>query len=77
MISLSLSLSLSQTCQRVNNDEFEFKLDLLERQSFTPSEVWTKQKYFNLNKMIILFKYCADVENCKSLRGFGFIYVLV
>ena len=27
--------------------------------------------------MIILFKYCADVENCESFRGFGFIYMLV
>ena len=26
--------------------------------------------------MIILFKYCADVKNCKSFRGFGFIYIL-
>ena len=26
-------------------------------------------------KMIILFKYCADVENCGSFRGFGFIYI--
>ena len=24
--------------------------------------------------MIILFKYCADVENCESFKGFGFIY---
>ena len=28
--------------------------------------------------MIILFKYCADVEkNYKRFRGFGFIYILV
>ena len=25
--------------------------------------------------MIILFKYYADVENCKSFRGFGYIYI--
>ena len=25
--------------------------------------------------MIILFKYCVDVENCESLRGFGYIYI--
>ena len=25
----------------------------------------------------ILFKYCADVENCESFKGFGFIYILV
>ena len=24
--------------------------------------------------MIILFKYCADVENCRSFRDFGYIY---
>ena len=27
--------------------------------------------------MIILFKYCADVKNCGSFRGFCFIYILV
>ena len=26
--------------------------------------------------MIILFKYCADVENCGSFKDFGFIYNL-
>ena len=25
--------------------------------------------------MIILFKYCADVENCESFKGFGYIYI--
>ena len=25
--------------------------------------------------MIILFKYCANVENCESFRGFNFIYI--
>ena len=25
--------------------------------------------------MIILFKYCADVENCESFRGFGFYFL--
>ena len=25
--------------------------------------------------MIILFKYCADVENCESFRGFGLLYI--
>ena len=25
--------------------------------------------------MIILFKYCADMENCGSFRGFGYIYI--
>ena len=24
--------------------------------------------------MLILFKYCADVKNCESFRGFDFIY---
>ena len=23
------------------------------------------------------FKYCADVENCGSFRGFSFIYILI
>ena len=27
--------------------------------------------------MIILFKYCADVENCKKLRGFDYIYIYI
>ena len=27
--------------------------------------------------MIILFKYCTDVENCESFRDFSFIYILV
>ena len=27
--------------------------------------------------MIILFKYCADVENCKRFRGFGYIYIYI
>ena len=25
--------------------------------------------------MIILFKYCAEVENCESFRDFGYIYI--
>ena len=25
--------------------------------------------------MIILFKYYADVKNCKSFRGFSYIYI--
>ena len=31
----------------------------------------------NKNKMIILFKYCADAENCESFRDFGFIYIYI
>ena len=27
--------------------------------------------------MIILLKYCADVENCQSFRDFDFIYIPV
>ena len=27
--------------------------------------------------MIILFKYYADVENCESFRGFGYIYIYI
>ena len=25
--------------------------------------------------MVVLFKYCADVENCESFRGFGFYFL--
>ena len=25
--------------------------------------------------MIILFKYCADVENYENFRGFGLLYI--
>ena len=32
-----------------------------------------KKKY--LNKMIILFKYCVDVKNCESFRGFSYVYI--
>ena len=27
--------------------------------------------------MIILFKYCADMENCGNFEGFGFIYIYI
>ena len=27
--------------------------------------------------MIILFKYCADVENCDTFRDFGYIYIYI
>ena len=27
--------------------------------------------------MIILFKYCADMENYESVRGFGYIYIYI
>ena len=27
--------------------------------------------------MIILFKYCADVENYESFIGFGYIYIYI
>ena len=27
--------------------------------------------------MIILFKYCTDVENCESFSGFGYIYIYI
>ena len=27
--------------------------------------------------MTILFKYYADMENCESFRGFGFIYTYI
>ena len=25
--------------------------------------------------MIILFKYCVDIENCESFRDFSYIYI--
>ena len=31
--------------------------------------------YLFLKSQIILFKYCVDVENCESFRGFGYIYI--
>ena len=27
--------------------------------------------------MIILFKYCANMENCESFKGFGYIYIYI
>ena len=27
--------------------------------------------------MIILFKYCTDVENCGSFRNFDYIYIYI
>ena len=27
--------------------------------------------------MIILFKYCANVKNCESFIGFGYIYIYI
>ena len=27
--------------------------------------------------MIILFKYCADVENYENFRSFGYIYIYI
>ena len=27
--------------------------------------------------MIIVFKYCADVENYENFRSFGFIYIYI
>ena len=29
------------------------------------------------NKMIILFKYCTDVKNCESFRGFGYFILFL
>ena len=56
-----MSLSLSWTCQKDKVSLFvKFGLN---------------KNNFYLNKMIILFKYCADVENCESFRGFDYIYI--
>ena len=30
-----------------------------------------------LKSQIILFKYCVNVENCESFRGFGYIYIYI
>ena len=27
--------------------------------------------------MIILIKYCIDVKNCESFRGFGYIIIII
>ena len=27
--------------------------------------------------MIILFKYCVEVENCESFRSFDYIYIYI
>ena len=27
--------------------------------------------------MIILFKYCDNVKNCESFKGFGYIYIYI
>ena len=58
-----MSLSLSWICQR-------------DRVSLLVKFGLNKNNFF-LNKIIILFKYCANVENCKSFRSFGFIYIQI
>ena len=58
---IMISLSLSWICQR-DRVLLLIKFGL------------NKNNFF-LNKMIILFIYCADVENCKSFRSFGYIYI--
>ena len=34
-------------------------------------------RYLFKKSQIILFKYCADVENCESFRGFSYIYIYI
>ena len=34
-------------------------------------------RYLFKKSQIILFKYCVDVENCESFRGFGYIYIYI
>ena len=35
------------------------------------------KKKIYLNKMIILFKYCTDVENYESFKCFSYIYIYI
>ena len=58
-----MTLSLSWTCQR-------------DRVSLLIKFELNKNNFF-LNKMIILFIYCADVENCESFRSFSYIYIQI
>ena len=55
-----MSLTLSWTCQR-NRVSLLVKFEL------------NKNNF--LYKMTILFKYFADVENCRSFRDFSYIYI--
>ena len=34
-------------------------------------------RYLFKKSQIILFKYCVDVKNCESFRGFGYIYIYI
>ena len=34
-------------------------------------------RYLFKKSQIILFKYCADVENCENFRDFGYIYIYI
>ena len=34
-------------------------------------------KIMRVSEVSILFKYCTDMENCESLRSFGFIYIYI
>ena len=33
--------------------------------------------FFCIDKMLILFKYCADVENCESFWFYIYIYIYI
>ena len=55
-----MSLSLTWTCQR-NKVSFLVKFRL--------------KKIILFNKMIILFKYYADMENYENFRSFDYIYI--
>ena len=39
------------------------------------SETWVL--YTHIYIYSILFKYCADVENCEHFRDFGYIYIYI
>ena len=57
-----MSLSLTWTCQR-NKVSFLVKFRL--------------NKIILFNKIIILFKYYADMENYENFRSFDYIYIYI
>ena len=64
-----MSLSLRWTCQRD-------RVLLLVKFRLNKNNFVLKKSFY-LNKMIILFKYYVDVENCESFKSFGYIYIYI
>ena len=64
-----MSLSLRWTCQRD-------RVLLLVKFRLNKNNFVLKKSFY-LNKMIILFKYCANVENYENFKGFGRVLLLV